>query len=52
MAARAGHYMKPEMLANQLEALEVPSPAEAFHVTATLSADEIVDLIIDATLLP
>ena len=52
MAARAGHYMKPEMLASQLEALEVPSPAEAFHVTATLSPDEIVALIVDATLLP
>ena len=52
MAARAGHYMKPEMLASQLESLEVPSPAEAFHVTATFSPDEIVSLIVDATLLP
>jgi gluconokinase len=52
MAARVGHYMKPEMLASQLEALEVPSPAEAFHVKATLSPDEIVGLIVDATLLP
>ncbi len=46
MAARTEHYMKPEMLASQLDALEIPSPAEALHVTATLSPDEIVGLIV------
>lgn len=52
MEARTEHYMKPEMLASQLEALEIPSPAEVIHVTATLLPDEIVDRIIAATLLP
>lgn len=52
LAARTGHYMKPEMLASQLDSLEVPSPAVAFHVPATLSPEEIVDRIVAATLLP
>jgi gluconokinase len=52
LAARTGHYLKAELLASQMEALEVPSPAEAFHMPATLSPDEIVDRIVAATLLP
>jgi gluconokinase len=52
LALRPGHYMKPEMLASQLEALEVPSPAEAPHVSASLSPAGIVDRIMAATLLP
>lgn len=52
LAARTGHYMKTELLASQLEALEVPSPAEAFHIPATLPPAEIVDRIVAATLLP
>jgi len=51
LAARTGHYLKAELLASQMEALEVPSPAEAFHMPATLSPDEIVDRIVAATLL-
>ena len=39
------HYMKPEMLASQWEALEIPSPDEAFHIPAALPPDEIVAMI-------
>ena len=45
LEARAGHYMRPEMLISQMDALEVPSPAEAIHIPATLPPDEIVDRI-------
>jgi gluconokinase len=51
LEARTGHYMKPGMLASQLDSLEVPSPAEALHVSATLTPAEIVDRIFAATLL-
>lgn len=46
LAARAGHYMKEEMLTSQLEALEAPSPAEALPVSAALPPAEIVDRIV------
>lgn len=52
LAGRTGHYLKPELLASQMEALEVPLPADAFHMRATLSPDKIVDRIVAATLLP
>lgn len=45
LQARTGHYMKPEMLASQWEALEIPSPDEAFHIPADLSPEEIVSMI-------
>ena len=48
LQARTGHYMKPEMLASQWEALEIPSPDEALHIPAILSPDEIVNRILNA----
>ncbi len=45
LQSRADHYMKPEMLSSQWEALEIPAPDEAFHIPATLSPDEIVSMI-------
>lgn len=42
---REGHYMKPGMLASQLETLEAPSPEEALHVCITSSPEEIADQI-------
>lgn len=52
MASRTGHFMKPDMLASQWQVLEVPLPAEALHVSATLPPAEIVDWMIAAMLLP
>ena len=44
MAARKDHYMKPEMLKSQFEALE--EPADALTVDVSLSVDEIVQEIL------
>ena len=42
---REAHYMKPGMLASQLETLEAPSPEEALHVSILSSPEEIVTQI-------
>lgn len=44
MSARAGHYMKPEMLQSQFNALE--EPADALVVDIAPPAEDIVDSII------
>ena len=44
MAARSDHYMKPEMLKSQFEALE--EPAEGLTVDISLSVDDIVQEIL------
>ena len=44
MSARQDHYMKPEMLQSQFEALEEPS--DALTVDISLSVDEIVRVIL------
>ena len=44
LSHRKDHYMKPEMLKSQFEALE--EPAEALTVDVSLSVDEIVERII------
>lgn len=48
LSARAGHYMKPEMLASQLDALEEPAESEALHFPITLTPEEIVEGIVAA----
>lgn len=47
MKARTGHYMKSAMLESQFAALE--EPIDALKMDITLSADEIVDLILKKT---
>ena len=42
LAARPGHFMRPEMLTNQLEVLEEPDESEAMHFPITLAPEEIV----------
>ena len=44
MAARKDHYMKPEMLKSQFDALE--EPADALVIDISLSIDEIVQEIL------
>jgi gluconokinase len=46
MQARAGHYMKPEMLQSQFATLE--EPANALVVDIDLTVDEIVNNIVHA----
>ena len=48
LSARAGHYMKPQMLASQLDALEEPGESEARRFPITLPPEEIVEGIIRA----
>jgi len=48
LSQRSGHYMKPEMLASQLAALNEPDESEAMHFPVTLTPQEIVDGIIRA----
>ncbi len=50
LAGRSGHYMKPEMLASQLAALEPPDESEATIFPITLTPEEIVEGIIRAFL--
>jgi len=47
MAFRPGHYMKPEMLKSQFEALE--EPAYGLPLDASLPVDELVGLILRHT---
>jgi gluconokinase len=47
ISTRSDHYMKPDMLASQLEAIEPPSPSDALHVPITLSPEEICERIED-----
>lgn len=47
MQARSGHYMKPEMLQSQFDALE--EPAGALTVSISLKVDEIVDRILSGS---
>lgn len=42
IGGREGHYMKPEMLASQLQSLEAPNPEEAFYVSIVPGPEEIV----------
>jgi gluconokinase len=48
LSARAGHYMKQQMLASQLDALEEPGESEALRFPITLPPEEIVGGIIRA----
>ncbi len=45
MEMRTGHYMKPDMLQSQFEALE--EPMDALTVDVALPADEIVERIVE-----
>jgi gluconokinase len=45
MANRPGHYMKPEMLKSQFDALE--EPHNAFVVDISLSVEQIINLLYD-----
>lgn len=45
MLARPGHYMKPEMLHSQFEALD--EPISGLVIDASLSVDEIVNKILE-----
>jgi len=47
MIARSGHYMKPEMLKSQFDALD--EPTNGFVVDVSLSVDEIVKFILECT---
>ena len=44
IAARTGHYMKPELLRSQFEDLE--EPVDALTVDAGLTVDQIVERVI------
>jgi gluconokinase len=44
MSARQGHYMKPEMLKSQFEALE--EPKDSFAIDVSLPMEEMIDKII------
>jgi len=46
MVARAGHYMKPDMLRSQFYALEPPGADEAISIPISQSVDEIVTSIL------
>lgn len=46
MSSRAGHYMKPDMLRSQFEALEPPSAEEALIVDITPSIDDVMRTIL------
>lgn len=46
LATREGHYMKPDMLGSQFEALESPGPHDALIIDVTHTVDAIVDAII------
>lgn len=50
MQQRANHYMKPDMLASQFEALE--EPADALTIEIDRQPDHIVDEIISAVISP
>lgn len=45
MRNRDDHYMKPDMLRSQFEALEPPSPDEAIIVSIDQDVDKIVEMI-------
>lgn len=47
MSARAGHYMKPEMLRSQFDALE--EPRDALIIDIELPPDEIVAQVVEST---
>lgn len=47
MAAREEHYMQPEMLASQFDALEPPSPQDALVVSIEPPVETIVDRILE-----
>lgn len=48
LSKRAGHYMRPEMLASQLATLEEPDESEAIRFPISLTPEEIVDGICSA----
>lgn len=43
--SRKNHYMKPGMLASQLEILEAPSNEEALHISISSTPEEIITKI-------
>jgi gluconokinase len=48
MQARENHYMKPEMLRSQFEALELPEGEEAMRIPIDGSVDEVLALVLEA----
>jgi carbohydrate kinase (thermoresistant glucokinase family) len=48
MQARQDHYMKPEMLRSQFEALELPEGEEAIRIPIDRSLDEVLALVLGA----
>ncbi len=48
LRARRDHYMKPEMLDSQFDALEAPDTNEAFTVNINAGVDELVTKILAA----
>jgi carbohydrate kinase (thermoresistant glucokinase family) len=48
MQARENHYMKPEMLRSQFEALELPEGEEAIWIPIDGSVDEVLALVLEA----
>lgn len=46
MQARQEHYMQPDMLKSQFDALEIPGPQEALPVQINRDISEIVDEIV------
>lgn len=48
LSTRPGHYMKPEMLASQLDTLAPPSPDEALHISCEETPSALADRIASA----
>lgn len=46
LSGRTGHFMEPELLASQLQALEEPDQSEALYFPISLSPEEIVKAIV------
>ncbi len=46
MAVRSNHFMQPEMLASQFEALEPPSPRNTLIIDISLPVEQIIDHIV------
>lgn len=47
MTARKAHYMKPEMLQSQFDALEAPTGQEALPADISVDVDSIVEVIVN-----
>ncbi|MCT7962609.1 gluconokinase [Laspinema sp. D1] len=46
MRSRSEHFMSPDLLNSQFEALEEPTPEEAIHLDVSLPISEIVERIV------